>query len=85
LIPRAGPSAEQRTRARLFSDKHWVDMIDPDELTPDVLAQRILAHFKHPMEINPYDLPDLHGASVAANLTLAVLASENERLMAQLV
>src|SRR6185503_1681738 len=25
LIPRAGPSAEQRTRARLFADKHWVD------------------------------------------------------------
>ena len=81
LIPRAGPSAEQRTRARLFADKHWVDMIDPDELTPKKLAQRISYHFKHPVEGNPNDPPNLNGAAAAAALTLSVLASKNERVL----
>ncbi|HKY52713.1 MAG TPA: glycosyltransferase, partial [Anaerolineales bacterium] len=81
LIPRAGPSAEQRTRARLFADKHWVDMIDPDELTPKRLAQRISYHFKHPAETNQNDPPNLNGAAAAAALTLSVLASKNERVL----
>jgi predicted glycosyltransferase len=81
LIPRAGPSAEQRTRARLFADKQWVDMIDPDGLTPKKLAQRVSYHFKHPVEPNPNDPPNLNGASAAAALTLSVLASKNERVL----
>jgi predicted glycosyltransferase len=81
LIPRAGPSAEQRTRARLFADKHWVDTIDPDDLTPKKLAQRISYHFKHPVEANPNDPPNLNGASAAAALTLSVLASKSERVV----
>ena len=81
MIPRAGPSAEQRTRARLFADKHWVDMIDPDELTPKKLAQRISYHFKHPVESNQNDPPNLNGAAAAAALTLSVLASKNERVL----
>jgi predicted glycosyltransferase len=81
LIPRAGPSAEQRTRARLFADKHWVDIIDPDDLTPKKLAQRIAHHLRHPVEANPNDPPNLNGASAAAALTLSVLASKNERVL----
>lgn len=80
LIPRAGPSAEQRTRARLFSEKHWVDMIDPDELTPENLAQCISFHLKNPGGNKPSALPNLSGAAVAAKHTLAVLASKKERV-----
>ena len=80
LIPRAGPSAEQRTRARLFSEKHWVDMIDPDELTPESLAQ---SHFftspASEREQADYS-PQFEWGSVAAKLTLAVLASKKERV-----
>jgi predicted glycosyltransferase len=83
LIPRAGPSAEQRTRARLFARKHWVDMIDPDELTPDKLAQRISHHLRHPNESSSKDLPNLNGAAAAANFTLSVLDSKNERVPSQ--
>jgi predicted glycosyltransferase len=79
LIPRAGPSAEQRTRAKLFAERHWVDMIDPDELTPDNLAQRISSHLLHPNASKPSALPNLSGAAVAAKHTLAVLASKKER------
>jgi predicted glycosyltransferase len=85
LIPRAGPSAEQRTRARLFSDKHWVDTIDPDELTADNLAQCISSHLKHPNGSKPSALPNLSGAAVAAKHTLAVLASKKEQVHTQLV
>jgi predicted glycosyltransferase len=85
LIPRAGPSAEQRTRARLFSERHWVDMIDPDELTPENLAERISYHLTHPVESNSNDLPNLDGAAAAATLTLSVLASNNEPVHTQLV
>lgn len=83
LIPRAGPSAEQRTRARLFSEKRWVDMIDPDELTPDHLAERISSHLLHPNGSKPSTLPNLSGAAVAAKHTLAVLASKKERIPTQ--
>lgn len=83
LIPREGPSAEQRTRAKLFSEKRWVDMIDPDELTPDNLAQSISSHLMHPNAIKPNTLPNLSGAAVAAKHTLAVLASKKERVNTQ--
>jgi predicted glycosyltransferase len=83
LIPRAGPSAEQRTRARLFSEKRWVDMIDPDELTPDNLAQCISSHLRHPNGSKPSTLPNLNGAAVAAQHTLAVLASKKDRVHTQ--
>ena len=83
LIPRAGPSAEQRTRARLFSEKHWVDMIDPDELSPENLAERISTHLRHPNAIKPSTLPNLGGAAVAAKHTLAVLASKKDRVPTQ--
>jgi predicted glycosyltransferase len=83
LIPRAGPSAEQRTRARLFADKRWVDMIDPDELTPDKLAQHISNHLRHSNESNLNHRPNLHGAAAAAKHTLAVLTSKKERVLTQ--
>lgn len=80
LIPRAGPSAEQRTRARLFAEKRWVDMIDPDDLTPEILAERICRHLSQPSESDPKELPNLDGAASAAKLTLSVLASQSEQI-----
>jgi predicted glycosyltransferase len=80
LIPRAGPSAEQRTRAKLFARKHWVDMIDPDDLTPDTLAQRVSHHLRRPPQSNPKELPNLDGAAAAANFTLSALDSKKEQV-----
>jgi len=79
LIPRAGPSAEQRTRARLFSEKQWVDMIDPDELTAENLAQGISSRLREPSRSKPSTLPNLSGATMAAKHTLSVLASKKDR------
>jgi predicted glycosyltransferase len=80
LIPRAGPSAEQRTRAGLFSEKRWVDMIDPDEVTPENLATCISSHLQNPNARKPSTLPNLSGGAVAARHTLAVLAPKKDRV-----
>lgn len=85
LIPRAGPSAEQRTRASLFAARHWVDMIDPDDLTPEILAECITDHLRHPVESNLSNPPNLDGAAAAAKLTLSVLASKDEPVHSPLV
>jgi len=87
LIPRAGPSAEQRTRARLFADRQWVDMIDPDDLAPDSLAQRISLLLSHRPSLtdNHNGLPNLHGAAAAANLTLSVAALKYNQVITQCV
>src|SRR5215208_4157807 len=76
----AYPMMEQRTRAKLFRDRHWVDTIDPDELTSDTLAESISAHLSNPNRSKPNALPNLNGAAVAAKHTLAVLASKKERV-----
>ena len=34
IIPRRGPSAEQKIRARLFAERGVVDTLDPDEASP---------------------------------------------------
>ena len=40
VIPRIGPSAEQRMRAKLFSERGFVESMALDEATPDRLVER---------------------------------------------
>src|SRR5205807_10251006 len=42
VVPRSGPSAEQRTRARLFAERRLIDVLDPADLSPEKLAQRLV-------------------------------------------
>jgi predicted glycosyltransferase len=42
VVPRLGPRAEQRMRAELFRQKGLIDVLDPREVSPRNLAQRIL-------------------------------------------
>jgi predicted glycosyltransferase len=41
VVPRAGPSAEQRMRAGLFANRGLLEMLDPSDLTPELMAQRL--------------------------------------------
>jgi predicted glycosyltransferase len=41
VVPRLGPRAEQRMRADLFERQGLIDMLDPREVSPKILAQRI--------------------------------------------
>jgi len=42
VVPRGGPSAEQRTRTRLFAQRRLIDALDPADLSPEMLAQRLV-------------------------------------------
>src|SRR3989454_1057047 len=42
VVPRSGPSAEQRTRAGLFAQRRLIDVLDPADLSPEKLAQRLV-------------------------------------------
>jgi predicted glycosyltransferase len=42
LVPRPGPSAEQRTRAQLFAERGWVRTVEPERLDGATLAAAVL-------------------------------------------
>lgn len=42
VIPRAGPSAEQRIRSEVLACMDLVSFVGPDELSPDIVARLIL-------------------------------------------
>ena len=42
VVPRLGPRAEQRMRAKLFQHKGLIDLLDPRELSPRNLAERVI-------------------------------------------
>ena len=66
VVPRLGPRAEQRIRARLFQERGLIDVLDPSEVSPRNLADRIV------QDLERTDLPavgatvDMSGARDAA-------------------
>ena len=73
LIPRVGPSAEQRMRAQLFAEQGWVDMLPPDDLSTDQVADAVLASLRQGPLMNPQIKPDLQGLRNAAAALLGSL------------
>jgi predicted glycosyltransferase len=71
LVPRGAPSAEQRMRARLFAERGWVGVVDPDDLGPDTLVDAVhdALAAKPPLGLGP----DLHGLEVAVGQILALI------------
>jgi predicted glycosyltransferase len=70
LVPRRGPSAEQRMRASLFHDRGWVRVVDPDELSPATLADAVnQAHEAPAAAVGP----QLGGLEVAVGHLLSLV------------
>lgn len=70
VIPRPGPSAEQRMRSRLFAGRGLIRLLAPEALTPRRLAadlDRLLADETVP---NPAGIPPLDGAQRTARMLL---------------
>ena len=66
LVPRSGPSAEQRLRAGLLAKAGRVSTLEPDGLTPDALARSIERALEAPPAARtPFDT---HGVSRAVEL-----------------
>jgi predicted glycosyltransferase len=72
VVPRKGPSAEQRIRAELFGKRGLLDVLDPVELTPEVLANRVLACLRSDLPV-PEDTLPMRGARCAAEHLLNLL------------
>jgi predicted glycosyltransferase len=71
LVPRDGPSAEQRMRAGLFADHGWVRVVDPIELSPDRLAATVLDALRDPT-VAAFG-PDLAGLDIAVGHLLSMV------------
>ena len=72
LIPRSGPSAEQSMRAQLFSQRGWVDMLDPHRLDPATVAAGLIRRLDDGTRSHAL-APDVSGLSVAAAELAAAL------------
>lgn len=60
LVPRAEPVQEQLIRARLLAAKGYFDLLEPENLKPDILIARVLSALKPaPTAVPPLDLDGL--------------------------
>jgi predicted glycosyltransferase len=73
LVPRVGPSSEQRIRTRLLRSRGWVDAIDPVNLSPKSVAAAIVRALGRSSEAPHAPGPDLNGLSVAVGHLLSLL------------
>jgi predicted glycosyltransferase len=72
FMPRHGPSAEQRMRARLFAAMGWVKTLEPEEWSVERLAKMILASLDEGSQRAITDRPNLEGLSATANQLLSL-------------
>ena len=77
VVPRSGPSAEQRIRSRLFLERGLVHVLDPAQLCPDRLASEILALLQEDAGPERESIP-LDGGERAAGLLLETQALEQD-------
>jgi predicted glycosyltransferase len=74
LVPRAEPVQEQLIRARLLAAKDYFDLIEPEDLKPDVLIARVLSALKPTLTVVP---PlDLDGLPRVVQRTAELLRQE---------
>jgi predicted glycosyltransferase len=73
VVPRAGPSAEQSMRARLFAQRGLVDVLAASELAPATLALAIERALSEPGPQRPRLVPDLDGVANAATALIEEL------------
>lgn len=82
LVPRAGPSAEQRMRARLFAQRRWVRWLEPEGLPAGALAGAVLHALDDAAaqeQARPHgQRPDLGGRSAAVARLLALLEGSDQ-------
>jgi predicted glycosyltransferase len=73
IVPRQGPSAEQRMRATIFEERGLVTMIDPLALSPATMAASIIQTMSVPTPQSWAGMPALHGISTVKNTLLGWL------------
>jgi predicted glycosyltransferase len=76
VVPRAGPSAEQRTRSRLFSERSLLRMLDPDHLSPQRMARALATLVTENGVPDTAGIPPLDGAKRSSRILLGVSTEE---------
>ena len=74
LVPRPGPSLEQRMRARIFSERGLVTAIDPQDLSAPRLATAIMKSLEN--RTAPSEMPMMHGISTVKTTLLNWLGTD---------
>ena len=72
LVPRVGPSREQRMRVKILRSRGWVDGIDPTKLSDVKLAEAITRALDRGRPKDPSAGPDLNGLREAVAHLLAL-------------
>jgi predicted glycosyltransferase len=70
VVPRAGPSAEQRIRSRLFAKRRLIRVIEQAQLGHEILARELPRLMSDGIP-DPDNIPPLDGAEQAADAILA--------------
>jgi predicted glycosyltransferase len=78
IVPRRGPSAEQRMRARRFQQRRIAALLDPDDLSGEALARELNQLLTEDGIPDSANIPPLDGASRAATAILAALRAPAE-------
>jgi predicted glycosyltransferase len=77
LVPRLGPSAEQRMRAAIFSQRGLVTTIDPCELSARRLAAAIVDTLSKPAPA-AMQMPAMHGVNTVTRTLLGWLSTRSD-------
>jgi predicted glycosyltransferase len=74
IVPRPGPSAEQRMRAAILAARGFVSTIDPANLSPATLASAIVSTLSGPQPAQSATFPGLCGVAQATRALLDMLS-----------
>jgi predicted glycosyltransferase len=77
VVPRRGPSAEQRMRAKILTARGLISSIDPDRLSPESLAAAIIPGLMGASRPLPAEFPALYGVARATKVLLDLLPRPN--------
>jgi predicted glycosyltransferase len=70
VVPRRGPSAEQRLRCELFAERDLIRVLHPDSLSPERLAAELMKLLEEDAVPDPRRIPALDGARQAARVLI---------------
>jgi predicted glycosyltransferase len=76
VVPRWGPSAEQRTRTELFSQRNLIKVLEPHFLGPERFGEELSALLSDDEIPTAANIPPLDGAERAAAVLLDGLPSD---------
>ena len=82
VVPRSGPSAEQRMRCALLAERELIDVLYPEEVTPENLARRLLADLVREDYPSHDACVDTTGGRRAANLLMELINGKAKKAYA---